>query len=268
MRSGFIAGVVTVAATSTLTDLGIIDIRDRLNVQPSTPAGCRRVRKGMVTGATLHYNGPPVSVAGNPARELKHVIEIDAPNHQQRIGADSLQYHFVVTSDGKVYQTRDLRFQAWHCGNTDGNEHHLAIHLPIGGAQDATPAQWEATCALFEAILITYKLASRSAIKGHCEWSSTLCPGQPLLARLKAWRQGELPTGGMYRIRGDVAAANVREGPGRSFPIALDGKALLYPGDTFDADAIIEGEAIGTNNRWAHWRTGIGFVHTSLLEAQ
>jgi hypothetical protein len=248
------------------SDLHIVDIRDRLSVKPSTPAGCRRARVGAVSGATLHYNGPPVSAFGRPGAELRHVIEVDTPNHQQRLGADSLQYHLVVLSNGAIYQTRDLNYQAWHCGVFDGNEHHIAIHLPLGGAQDATTAQWASTIALFEAVLKVYRLPSRSAIKAHLEWKATACPGKPLMARLNAWRSGEVYTGGVYHIVDDVACANVREGPGRTFPIALDGKAVLYPGDTFDADAVVEGEAIGGDARWYHWRTGIGFVHASLLE--
>lgn len=251
-----------------LLDLGLIDIRDRLSVKPSNPAGCRRARRGAVTGATLHYNGPRVSAFGKPTAELRHVVENDTPNHQQRIGADSLQYHIVILSDGSRYLTRDLSLQAWHCGSASGNEGHLAIHLPLGGQQDATEEQWESACAVFEAIIIGYRLSGRGVILGHKEWSPTQCPGAPLMARLEAWRNGMPRDGGMFRILSSVAAANVREGPARSFPVALAGKAMLYPGDTVDADAIVVGENIGGDNRWAHLRSGIGFVHMSLVRAR
>jgi len=251
-----------------LHDLGLIDIRDKLSVRESTPKGCRAPRKGAVTSGTLHYNGPPVKAFGNPLGELHQVIAIDTSNHQSRIGADSLQYHIVITSDGSRYLTRDLDYHAWHCRNADGNEHSLAIHLPLGGAQDATPVQWESTCAVFEAILIGYRLGSRSCIKGHREWAATECPGDPLFARLTAWRRGEERQGGFYRVMDDIPAALIRTGPGRSFPVALDGKAKLYSGDTVDADAITQGEAVGGDARWAHLRTGLGFVSLTLLEAR
>lgn len=251
---------------SAIAALSIFDIRSKLAVRPSNPPGCRRVRNGYLTGATLHYNGPPMSVAGNPAAEERFIITTDVREHQNRIGADSLQYHFCILSDGKILYTRDWMYQAWHCGNKEGNEHHLAIHLPIGGAQEPTIVQWESTVRLFEAILKDFKLGSRSAIKGHKEWSSTLCPGEPLMARLKAWRTGETFQGGIFHIRHDVDAANVREGPATTFPVALGGKAIMWPGDTLDADAIIQGQTIGKDSRWLHRRDGLGFVHMSLVK--
>jgi hypothetical protein len=133
------------ALPATFASLGITDVRDRLSVVASSPAGCRRARNAPVASATLHYNGPPVGVFGRPQAELYHVIAIDTPNHQARIGADSLQYHLVVLSDGSIYQTRDLTYQAWHCANQQGNETSLAVHLPLGGLQDATDAQWRST---------------------------------------------------------------------------------------------------------------------------
>jgi hypothetical protein len=98
------------ALPATFASLGITDVRDSLSVVASTPAGCRRARNAPVASATLHFNGPPVGVFGKPQAELYHVIAIDTPNHQARIGADSLQYHLVVLSDGSIYQTRDLAY--------------------------------------------------------------------------------------------------------------------------------------------------------------
>jgi hypothetical protein len=255
------------ALPATFASLGITDVRDSLSVVASTPAGCRRARNAPVASATLHFNGPPVGVFGKPQAELYHVIAIDTPNHQARIGADSLQYHLVVLSDGSIYQTRDLAMQAWHCANQQGNETSLAVHLPLGGLQDATDAQWRSTCALFDAIIMGYRLSGRSAIKAHCEWSATACPGPRLLPRLQAWRADVPHLLGFYRIRKDVAVANIREGPARSYPVALWGKAVLYPGDTVDSDSTTIGEMLGGDATWLHLRDGRGFVHRSLVEA-
>jgi hypothetical protein len=250
-----------------LTDLEIQDLRPYLNVIDRPK--CRRVRQGAVTSVTLHYNGPALGTFGDPDRELKHLVEIDVPDHQTRINADSLMYHLVVLSDGSVWQTRDLELQAWHCANAEGNEHSIAVHLPLGGTQDATPAQWEATTTLFEALIGEYFLSGRQAVKGHQEWSATLCPGALLMNRLRAWRAEESYepyTGGVLRIRSDVSCANVREGPGRAFPVALGGQAVMWPGDVLYADAIVSGEAIGGEVRWGHRIDNLGYVHFSLLE--
>lgn len=251
-----------------LDSVEIRDLRPKLKVIPGRAS--RVKRDGAVTSLTLHYNGPPVSGVGTPKRELRQIIDVDVPNHQQRLGADSLMYHLVVLSDGTIYQTRDLDLIAWHCRNHDGNHHSLAIHLPVGGTQRATKRQWDATTALFDALIDEYDLDGRRAVKGHLEWAATECPGTLLMDRLRAWRAGDAqrPTGaGFYRVKRDVSAARIRTGPGRNFPVALDGLARMWPGDLLDADKVVEGEAIGDEKRWVHRRDGLGYVHMSLVRA-
>lgn len=251
-----------------LADLRIRDLRPKLAVNAN--AKSRRKRKGRVTGATLHYNGPPVAGFGTPTRELRQLVEVDVPWQQKSLGADSLMYHFAVLSDGRIYQTRDLELIAWHCRNGEGNNHHLAVHLPLGGLQRPTAAQWDATLELFEAIIDEYALDGRGVVRGHLEWASTECPGPVLMQRLRQWRSGTASdgttdTGALFRIRRDISAAKVRVAPTRDASVALDGRARMYPGDLLDADRVEMGETIGDERRWAHRRDGLGYVHMSLL---
>src|SRR5262249_46744325 len=121
-----------------------------------------------------------------------------------RIGADSFQYHFVVLSNGEIWQTRNLEFIAWHIGNAEGNERSIGIHLPLGTGQAPTAAQWEATKRLIEALRADYGL-SRQQVVGHCEWPrerghaqpsatyrvlplQSACPGSVLHAKLVEYR--------------------------------------------------------------------------------
>lgn len=248
-----------------LATLEIHDLRPQLDVKPGRRS--RRRRRGEVSGATLHYNGPAVPGFGTPTRERRQLVEVDVPWQQQSLSADSLMYHFAVLSDGTIWQTRDLELIAWHCRNADGNEHHLAVHLPLGGMQRPTARQWDATTALFEAIIDQYDLAGRVAVKAHLEWASTECPGPVLMHRLRRWREGwtDADSAALFRIRRDISAARVRTGPTRDSAVALDGRARMFPGDVLDADRVVEGEAIGRDNRWAHRRDGLGYVHMSLL---
>lgn len=250
-----------------LASLPIRDLRSKLNVKPG--AKSRRKRKGAVIGATLHYNGPPVSGFGTPSRELRQLIHIDVPWQQRQLGADSLMYHFAVLSDGAIYQTRDLDLIAWHCRDSIGNNGSLAVHLPLGGMQRPTRQQWDATLSLFHAIMEEYGLRERTTVKAHLEWAATECPGPVLTQRLREWRESpsEPSTAAIFRIKRSVSAARVRTQPTRSAPIALDGRARMYPGDVLVADRIVEGEAIDGEHRWAHRQDGLGYVHLSLLSA-
>lgn len=261
--AGPAAPAVGVAAA--VGGVAVRDVRAQLSViRGRVP----RPRQGPPASATLHYNGPAVAAHGSPAGELRHIVQIDTPWHQRnpKVLGDSLQYHWCVLSDGTILQTRDPVLPASHCAHATGNRESLAVHLPLGGTQDATPEQWAATCRLLDELIAVYRWPGRQAIRGHDEWSETLCPGPQLRRRLLAWRAGAAPVGGLYRIRGDIAAANVREGPGRDFPVALGGRARMWPGDVLDADALVAGEAIGGDATWLHRRDGVGFVHRSLVE--
>jgi hypothetical protein len=246
-----------------LDALGVNDLRPRLSVKPSNS---RRARRRPVTSLTLHYNGPRVSGFGNVDRELRQIVDINVPSQQQRLGADSLMYHLCVLSDGSIHQTRDYELQAWHCRNSVGNDQSLAIHLPLGGTQDATSAQWQATVNLFDALIRDFSLSGPDAVKGHLEWAASECPGPFLMTRLRRYRRGEADTGartgeGMYRIRPDVSAALVREAPTRQSEI----RGRMWPGDRLDAEAVVQGESIDGEDRWLQRRDRWGYVHRSLV---
>jgi hypothetical protein len=234
-------------------------------------------REGNPTGATLHYNGPPVAAFGNVAGEIQQ-LAVDARYHmrvpsQGGMGADGIQYHYAVLSDGTVCQLRDETAILWHCANAVGNRAHLSIHLPLGGAQAPTGAQWAAATALFDQLIARYGWAGRGAIVGHREWPRSdgkpqkSCPGPIVFRMLQLWRGQQTS-----QCRVAYSGSRVRQGPGQQFkqatnahgqPIALDRGAVVT------VDAIVTGEAPqgSHDKRWAHLATGAGFVHLSLLEA-
>jgi hypothetical protein len=219
-------------------------------------------RPGPPRYVTLHYNGPRVRNR-TPKGEMEQLI-FDAKFHMKPgslnspKGGDGLQYHYAVISDGTIYQCRPEEDVLWHCGNTVGNQWSLSIHLPLGGQQDATDAQWASTLTLFR------WLASRHVIPvqrilGHKEWKNTECPGPFLFPRLLRWRDVEpaTPISRQYEAAADVG---IYEGPGLNFPIALQSTAVLKRADLFTADAVLVGQRYNGDVRWLHRADGVGFV--------
>jgi len=232
-------------------------------------------RAGNPAGATLHYNGPPVGTFGNVAAEVAQ-LAIDARYHMQRgvisaSGADGIQYHYAVLSNGDVCQLRDETAILWHSANAVGNNQHLAVHLPLGGAQTPTAAQWRATTDLFDQLIARYHWSCRSVILGHREWPRTdgkpqkSCPGPIIFRMLQLWR-GQLPAATItrYRVRFPFPIVNVRQGPGMQYKVA----GVMHAGDIVEADAVVMGASPPTSAdlRWLHRRDGLGFVHMSLVE--
>lgn len=248
-----------------IDSLNIIDWRNKLP-RASWSIGTRTKTDAI----TVHYNGPAVSSPNQYGQGLLNQLIIDA-NYQMQPGAlnapdggDGLQYHAVVASDGKIYQTRDWNAFLWHSGDSDGNAHSLSLHLPLGGSQDATTVQWNSMLNLIKALRADWKITNTSRIKGHKEWSqsSTVCPGTLILPRVIAYRNGTVHQGGVTHISKDVAAGNIRQGPGTTFPIA----GTMYPGDTVVYDAIIKGQSIGGDDRWLHLSSGLGFLSATLMD--
>lgn len=237
------------------------DLRDKLP-RATWSIGTRH---GNPAGATLHYNGPPVSLFGNPTTEVAQLAS-DARYHMRPdlIGGDGIQYHYAILSDGDVCQLRDETAILWHSANAVGNNTHLALHLPLGGAQQPTAAQWKATTDLFDVLISRYHWSGRSVILGHREWPRSdgkpqkSCPGPIVFRRLELWR-GALDhgtTNTRYRVGRAFPTVNVRQGPGTSYKVA----GQMHAGDYLSADAIVSG------GQWAHRADGLGFVAMRLLE--
>lgn len=218
-------------------------------------------RDGDPLGATLHFNGPPVAGAGTPALEIAQ-LHIDAQYHMRALGADGIQYHAAVLADGTVAQLRDEADELWHCANRAGNRTHLAIHLPLGGAQRPTATQWQATCALFDTLIARYRWPGRHVILGHREWPRSdgkpqkPCPGPILFRMLQEWR-GALPQPLRYTVR--APRVNVRQGPGVAYRVA----GTMERGDAFVTDALVASKDTGA--LWAHRADALGFTLLALL---
>lgn len=233
-------------------------------------------RNAHKTTITLHYNGPAVANRTHAA-EIAQLIG-DARYHMRpggvgaANGADGIQYHLAILSDGTFYQLRDLDAELWHCANAAGNSSSIAIHLPLGGTQDATAPQWQAFGVLSDALIADYRMAGRSAVRGHREWPrsdgkpQSTCPGPLLMARLIDWRQTRTSEPACLRFRVIVDVVNIREGKGTQYPVALHGTATLARGTVFDASEIVIGTPVAGDPRWVHRADQIGFVHMSCVE--
>lgn len=268
--------------------LSVIDWRDKLpRNNPRNPEIGREAEK---TSITLHYNGPPVHPANQQGAGLLRQLLADC-KHQMRpgglgsvSGGDGLQYHFVVSADGKVYQTRNLNAILWHCAHFEGNRYSVAVHLPIGQdkdpggfTQDATPIQWEMTCALFDALIEAFSMESRRVVYGHREWSPNDCPGRKLFPRLLTWRAAETPDRmlvappppGDYVTTTHNPWVHINPALGDD-NLAVDAKTggpYRFPlGAYFPVSSFVPGDAYQGNSWWAHHAAGIGFVHASQLK--
>lgn len=248
-------------------------------------------RRARTTSITLHYNGPAVDGTRQSGAGLLDQLIADS-NWQMRAGwggtkngAPHLMYHIVVCALGKIYLCCDLNEILWHCAHQDGNTNGLAVHFPIGGAQDVTSAQWRSGVWVVEALRADFNVP-RSRVYGHLEWKhATACPGPRVMKRLNYYRLGqpvELPAPTVvpglrrFQVLPTLAVpARVRQAPrihlpdGSEVPVA----GRLKPGTPIFVDVIkTDGEMVEGSPNWAHMarvpneQADLGFIHTSLLK--
>lgn len=126
----------------------------------------------------------------NSSRDLTKVNDIDAW-HKLR-WADFkgslgywIGYHFIITGNGDVTQTRKETELGAHCIPNDGK-----IGICLTGnfeIEEPTKEQLLSLAILLERLKISHNLIDEQ-IKGHYQFSQTLCPGKFLITWLNKYR--------------------------------------------------------------------------------
>lgn len=153
--------------------------RDRADGVAAGPYERRAI--GEKRGVVIHYSGPPVRDRGDTLAVLRAEARYHVGKNWARAGeppvyGDGLMYHVAIGDDGTCYLCRDPKEVLWHCGAWPQNALALAVHVPIGGKQRATPAQ---LAALSEVVNAWRSLTGTpvAEVWGHQELSPTDCPG-------------------------------------------------------------------------------------------
>lgn len=263
---------------SFFSDLGVIDIRDKLPHRNWIIG-----ERAATTSDTWHYNGPAVAPAQQHGAGLIAQLIADS-NWQMRAswggtkdGAPHLMYHLVFDADGTIYQTAGEQELLWHCAHADGNDHGFAWHLPIGEGQEPTPQQLASLFRASDLSRARYGFGFERVV-GHLEWKhATACPGPRVMAHLNAYRAHQAPIivptptpAGMRRFKLQAAdKVNVRQGPALTFPIAgtLKGGTIVFV-DVVKTDGGYVGSKANPN--WVHMakvgneQADLGFISETL----
>ena len=137
---------------------------------PNVPASAR-------TGFAVHYHG----LSPCPSRISPDTLRAIDNDHRSR-GWAGIGYNLLGGQDGQVFEARGWDKLGAHAG--PGNRPDYGFQAHIGGSQRPTDA-------LLRAIRDTYEIACtrsrrRLAMRWHSYWMDTSCPGQHLLAWVKA----------------------------------------------------------------------------------
>ena len=140
-----------------------------------------------VEGTYLHYPGSgDVTLAGKSAKEIGARLRNYREDHIEDNGWLDIAYNAAVDQSGRSYELRGLGMEPGANGGTASNNNGVAILLMVGNEEKPSTAMLDAVAGLLAQVKAKHKDASW--IRGHQESpdASTECPGEEVMALIKA----------------------------------------------------------------------------------
>jgi hypothetical protein len=136
--------------------------------------------RGIYHRITIHHTAdvPGVRFDGSLADSTGALRSIQH-NHVDNRRYGDIGYHFLIDSAGRIFEGRDLSYQGAHAGGAN-NRGNIGICL-LGNFEKTTPTSPALTALsqLLAELRGTWRIPV-SAVVGHGELKSTLCPGKNL----------------------------------------------------------------------------------------
>lgn len=182
----------------------------------------------------------------------------------------------LVYRNGRWYTLRENRYTlvkpTWPLLAAGENPNSSTISIEHEGhpGEPLTPEQLTATIRVLRWVghEAAFLYVPGVTLIGHFNLDNVgraRCPGPAFDFAAIAAAANATPDRRTFRVR-YAFGANVRQGPAATFPIALDGHAVLPQRATFAADKVVDGTPFNGDARWVHLADGLGFVHWSAVE--
>ncbi len=167
----------------------------RLKIHQRNSWNARPVRTRSVvpmsrpTRITVHHTADQPAIAALGIREPKAYLRRIQDYCTGSLKWGDIGYHYLISSDGRIWEGRPLKYQGAHAGNNSLNRGNIGIAL-IGNFDLDRPSssQVKSLGSLLSALSTVHGIAS-SRIYGHQDLRDTGCPGthlQAVLSRLVA----------------------------------------------------------------------------------
>lgn len=134
------------------------------------------------TKITLHHTGQQIDSTWSGTDLMERIED----QHRKR-GWACIGYHFIIASDGTVWEGRPLGYQGAHAGG-DNNIGNIGISIAGDYNLQQLPISVEAKLIRLLDQLRAHYGIPRSAIEGHDHYKITDCPGRNLHAFLHRYK--------------------------------------------------------------------------------
>ncbi len=171
-------------------------------VMPRSRWGSRKAKHYNLTKAedpwryiTIHHSALEESVSTVSTQSgTKNALRKMQKYHMDSRGWGDLGYHFLIDSQGQVYEGRSMHWQGAHAGrdkrNRNNNVGNIGVCL-IGNFDKTRPTA--ASLRSLKKLVLNLRQQHRipaNRIRGHMDWKQTECPGENLLPFVRQLARG------------------------------------------------------------------------------
>ncbi|MGE4620245.1 MAG: N-acetylmuramoyl-L-alanine amidase [Planctomycetota bacterium] len=161
-----------------------------MRLQKRSSWNAKPVRRNSVVAMTQPFritvhntaDQPSIEKLGeqSPAHYLRRIQEYCVKNLQW----GDIGYHYLISSDGRIWEGRSMKYQGAHAGNNALNRGNIGVAL-IGNFDKNQPSsqQLDSLRTLLGSLCQIHDI-SPGSIAGHRELRETTCPGRHLQAAL------------------------------------------------------------------------------------
>lgn len=160
-------------------------------------------------GVAVHYVGAGRLATISHGRCAARVRAIES-DHVNGNGWAAIAYNFLACHHGYVFEGRGLGHRSAAQGTTGGNQNYYAVCALIGAGD--TPSNTLKT-AIRDAIDYCRRHGAGSRIRGHRDFTSTSCPGDPLYAWVRRGAPRTAPQEEILKTVVDLGALSPQTAP-------------------------------------------------------
>ncbi len=233
---GYQSALADSAANSTQTSkarLGLLDVEElQRKANSSRPVGAlqplasgKRLPRSAWRARAANPSNMTVTRSGYNRITVHHTAEVPGARfdgsledsleiarkvqrtHMANSGWGDIGYHFLIDSQGRVIEARNLRYQGAHAGDSTSNKGNIGIcligHFGHGSPSPQAMASLERTLA----DLRREHSIRRSEVYGHMRFKATDCPGPALMTWTQTYRRSGPPLASL-RANGSSGAAS------------------------------------------------------------
>lgn len=128
-----------------------------------------------ITKITIHHGGVDYPSGKDPVEHIRHLQDW---SRSEKHWID-IPYHFMIAPSGTIYETRPINYPG--ATNTDYDPTGHALICLMGNYENATVNQQQLKAIIeLTAFLVERFNVPLYEIKGHKDYTETLCPGKNL----------------------------------------------------------------------------------------